>query len=87
MYVVAVYDVASERTAKMLKLCRRYLHWTQNSVFTGQISRVNLRQLELEAREIMDLSYDSFIIIKMSQVKRVEEVVIGQQKADHDQFL
>ena len=33
MYVILVYDVDQKRTAKMLKLCRRYLSWIQNSVF------------------------------------------------------
>jgi CRISPR-associated protein Cas2 len=55
MYVIAVYDVASERTGKMLRLCRQYLHWIQNSVFEGELTEVRLRELELEAEKIMDL--------------------------------
>ena len=39
MYVIAVYDVNQKRVAKMLKLCRRYLHWIQNSVFEGADQR------------------------------------------------
>ena len=41
MYVILVYDVDQKRTAKMLKLCRRYLSWIQNSVFEGEISEVS----------------------------------------------
>lgn len=87
MFVVAVYDVESRRTVKMLKLCRRYLHWTQNSVFTGELSAVQIRELESEAKGIMDLDYDSFILITFRQAKLTEQKVIGRQKADHDQFL
>lgn len=29
----------------MLKLCRRYLNWIQNSVFEGEISEVRLKEL------------------------------------------
>ena len=50
MYVILVYDVDQKRTSKMLKLCRRYLSWIQNSVFEGQISEVQLKQLALEAK-------------------------------------
>lgn len=87
MYVIAVYDVASERTSKMLKLCRQYLHWIQNSVFEGELSPVELRELEAEARQIMDLSYDSFILFTNTHVHRVERHIIGRERAQTDQFL
>ena len=44
MYVIAVYDVSAERTVKMLKLCRKYLHWIQNSVFEGELSELQLKK-------------------------------------------
>ncbi len=87
MYVIAVYDVASERTGKMLKLCRRYLHWVQNSVLEGEISEVRLRELESEAREIMDLHYDSFIIFTNTHIHRTDRRIIGVERASSDQFL
>ena len=45
MYVIAVYDVGQKRVGKMLKLCRRYLNWIQNSVFEGEITDVKLKEL------------------------------------------
>ena len=63
MYVILVYDVDQKRTAKMLKLCRRYLSWIQNSVFEGEISEVQLKQLAAEAKNIMD-EKDSLIFFK-----------------------
>jgi CRISPR-associated protein Cas2 len=87
MYVIAVYDMASERTGKMLKLCRQYLHWVQNSVFMGEISPVRLRELEAAAEEIMELDYDSFIIFQSTHVSSMEQKIIGRQKAETDQFL
>ncbi|CCZ80186.1 cRISPR-associated endoribonuclease Cas2 [Odoribacter laneus CAG:561] len=53
MYVILIYDIDQKRTAKMLKLCRRYLSWIQNSVFEGEISEVQLKQLGAEAKIIM----------------------------------
>ena len=62
MYVIVVYDMASERCPKMLKLCRRYFHWIQNSVFEGEITEVALKEFKIEAKKIMDESYDLSLI-------------------------
>ena len=51
MYVILVYDVGEKRVGKMLKLCRRYLNWIQNSVFEGEISEVKLKELTILAKE------------------------------------
>ena len=32
MFVILVYDVGEKRVAKVLKICRKYLTWVQNSV-------------------------------------------------------
>ena len=42
MYIILVYDIGEKRVAKMLKLCRRYLNWIQNSVFEGEITDLQL---------------------------------------------
>ncbi|MDI6832657.1 MAG: CRISPR-associated endonuclease Cas2, partial [Bacteroidales bacterium] len=62
MYVILVYDVNEKRVAKMLKLCRRYLNWIQNSVFEGEITEVKLKELIILAEEIMNKEEDSLII-------------------------
>jgi len=64
MYIIAVYDVGQKRVSKMLKLCRRYLNWIQNSVFEGEISEVLLLELKNKAIDIMDEETDSLIIFK-----------------------
>lgn len=87
MYIVAVYDVASERTNKMLKLCRKYLHWVQNSVFEGEISEVQLKELIIASKDIMDESYDSFIIFQSRQTQWMDKLIIGKEKGSVDQFL
>lgn len=87
MYVIAVYDVAAERTAKMLKLCRKYLHWVQNSVFEGEITEVKLKELKLEAEKIMDEEHDSFILFKNRNSNWLDKEIIGKEKSNVDQFL
>ncbi len=87
MYVVLVYDVGEKRVGKMLRLCRRYLHWIQNSVFEGEITALKLRELEHEARQIMEAGEDSIIVFKSRESKWLEKQIIGLEKNELDQFL
>lgn len=87
MYVILVYDMGQKRVGKMLKLCRRYLNWIQNSVFEGEITEVKLKALLSEAKAIMNKQEDSLIIFKSRQEKWLEKEVIGQEKNELDTFL
>lgn len=80
MYVILVYDVDQKRVGKMLKLCRRYLNWIQNSVFEGEMTDVKLKELLHEAKEIMNKETDSIIVFKSRQEKWLEKQVIGKEK-------
>lgn len=87
MYVILVYDVGEKRVGKMLKLCRRYLHWIQNSVFEGEITEVKLRELAHRARELMVLAEDSLIIFQSREARWLEKEIIGREKNNLDTFL
>ena len=67
MYVILVYDMDSKRVGKMLKLCRQYLNWIQNSVFEGAITEVKLKEFLSKAKLIMHEETDSLIIFKNRQ--------------------
>ena len=87
MYVILVYDIGQKRVGKMLKLCRRYLNWIQNSVFEGEISEVKLQMLLAEANKIMNKQDDSLIIFKSRQEKWLDKMVVGKEKNELDCFL
>jgi CRISPR-associated protein Cas2 len=87
MYVILVYDCGEKRVGKMLKLCRKYLHWIQNSVFEGEITEVKLKELLSQARIIMNLGEDSIIIFKSRDEKWLEKEVVGQEKNELDNFI
>ena len=71
----------------MLKLCRRYLHWIQNSVFEGQISELKFRELIFEARQIMDEDQDSLIIFSSRNERWLDKQAIGLERNSIDNFL
>lgn len=87
MYVILVYDCGEKRVGKMLKLCRKYLSWIQNSVFEGEITEVKLKELTLKAEKIMDSDEDSLIIFSSRQEKWLEKQIIGKEKNSIDNFL
>ena len=87
MYIILVYDVEEKRVGKMLKLCRRYLNWIQNSVFEGELSEVKLKELLAFAKKLMDLEKDSIIIFKSRQEEWLVKEVIGKEKNNLDNLL
>ena len=87
MYVIAVYDVGEKRVGKMLKLCRRYLNWIQNSVLEGEITTAQLEKFKFEANVIMDEETDSLIIFKTRQEKWLDKEIVGQERGSLDMFL
>lgn len=87
MYVILVYDIGQRRVGKMLKLCRQYLNWIQNSVFEGEITEVKLKTLLAEAKLIMNQENDSVIIFKSRNEKWLEKQVVGKEKNELDTFL
>jgi CRISPR-associated protein Cas2 len=87
MYAILVYDVGEKRVAKMLKLCRKYLNWIQNSVFEGEITEVKLKELKYCAKEIMDEDTDSIIIFSSRDQKWLDKEIVGNERMSTDIFL
>lgn len=87
MYVILVYDCGEKRVGKMLKLCRKYLNWIQNSVFEGEISEVKLKELTLKAEKIMNSEEDSLIVFSSRQEKWLDKQIIGKERGRTDNFL
>jgi len=87
MYVILVYDIGEKRVGKILKLCRKYLSWIQNSVFEGEISEVKLKELLLKADRIIEKEIDSIIIFKNSDERWMEKQIVGKERSSIGNFL
>ena len=68
MFVIVVYDVGERRVNKVLKRCRKYLNWVQNSVLEGDISESNLKKLKMELERIIesDLAFNTSSLVECS---------------------
>ncbi len=87
MYAIVVYDVGEKRVGKMLKLCRQYLCWIQNSVFEGEISDAKLRELKLKIKGIIEPSEDSVILFTNKIGYNMNKQVLGKERMSTDNFL
>ena len=87
MYVILVYDFGEKRVSKMLRLCRRYLNWIQNSVFEGELSEVRLKELLLLAKGFMNPEEDCIIIFIGATQCSLEKEIVGKELANIDNFL
>ena len=88
MFVILYYDVGEKRCGKMLKTCRKYLQWVQNSVFEGEISIAALEKLSYEIDSIINPEEgDSVIIYKFRTKRYTERAVIGIDKKDDINFI
>lgn len=87
MYVILVYDFGEKRVNKMLKLCRKYLNWIQNSVFEGEISEVRLKELLMQSDKFMKKDEDSIIIFSGPSQSSMDKRIIGKERSTIDIFL
>jgi len=87
MNVILVYDVNVKRVAKVLKTCRKYLYWVQNSVFEGEISPAKLEKLKMELSKIIEPEEDSVIIYTFRGSWYTNREIIGLKKGGDEVFL
>ena len=87
MFVILVYDCEPERGVKVLKKCRQYLEWTQNSVFEGEISKANLAILKSELKKIVNPNKDSIIFYEFRTLSYYKRDIIGLEKKSNNMFI
>ena len=91
MYVVLVYDISKtdngqKRWSHIFKICKKYLTHIQNSVFEGELSKVQLEKLRQELKPHVDTSLDSIILFKSRQERWLDKEFWGIED-DKTSFL
>ena len=88
MFVILYYDVNQKRCNKMLKICRKYLQWVQNSVFEGEISEANFEKMIYEINRVINKEDDdSVVVYKFKMMYYSERKVYGCDKKDDIKFI
>lgn len=79
MYVVLVYDISLEdkgtkRWRSVFKICKKYLSHIQNSVFEGEISKVQLTKLQNELKPHIDKSSIQLLYLKAGRRNGLKKI-------------
>ena len=75
MRVILIYDVGEKRVSKIMRICREYLEHIQNSVFEGDITDSNLKELTIRLKEKIKSEEDSVIIFHLWSSNYKKEII------------
>lgn len=87
MKVIITYDISILRVNSVRQLLKQYLSWIQNSVFEGELSIGNLKELQLKLANIVDLNEDSIIVYTVNNPAWIEKTIIGLEKGNTSNIL
>ncbi len=87
MFIILVYDTAAERNPRVIKTCRRYLHWVQRSVFQGELSVAQHRSLMAELISCLDVKYDSIRAYRVAAPQLIDLETVGLQGGHTDSIV
>lgn len=82
MYVILVYDIICDEKGKKIlpkvfKICKKYLVHIQNSVFEGNISKVNVLALKKELDVYIRKDKDSVIMFHTREERWMSKDFLG----------
>ena len=80
MYIILVYDIETQRVAKVCKYLRQHLNWIQNSVFEGELTKAQLTRVKTGLAAIIDPEKDSVIIFQLRDARWLNKEVMGIDK-------
>ncbi|WP_053959466.1 CRISPR-associated endonuclease Cas2 [Sulfobacillus thermosulfidooxidans] len=87
MFVILVYDAGVKRDPKILKTCRKYLNWIQNSVFEGELTEGKFKKLQHELRDIINAQEDYIVIYVLSSQRYNSRITLGKPKVEEGFIL
>lgn len=87
MYIILVYDIGEKRVSKVLKTCRKYLHWVQNSVFEGELTEAKIEKLKSELKKIINDDEDSIVIYIFRSTWYSRREILGIPKGGEESIL
>lgn len=77
MFVILTHDINKKRVGKTMKICRKYLHHVQKSVFEGTITEAKLERLKKELSKTVKPDEDAICIYSMESTRFATKEQIG----------
>lgn len=69
-----------KRVNKVKKIFREYMTWIQNSVFEGQLTKSEKKELTSRLEKIIDKDEDSVVFYSIRSEKYMDKEMIGKEK-------
>ncbi|WMJ79113.1 CRISPR-associated endonuclease Cas2 [Clostridium sp. MB40-C1] len=87
MFIILTYDIEEKRINRVRKALKKYLTWTQNSVFEGEITEGKLHKCLSEVNKLIDKKTDSLYIYIVKNPRNIKKTVVGIEKSFDELFL
>lgn len=92
MYVIVVYDISSEKDGawvqkQVYKLCKKFLHHVQGSVFEGELRLSQYKTLEDGLNSFIRDTIDSVIIYKIQNENWIERTLLTKVEDKTDNYI
>ena len=77
MFLIIVYDTEKQNCANLHKLLKKYLFWNQNSVFEGNVTEAQFREIKfLLQKKCVPESFISIYAVENEKFVRKEQIGI-----------
>ncbi|MEK7433013.1 MAG: CRISPR-associated endonuclease Cas2 [Cyanobacteriota bacterium] len=86
-FVIITYDIEETRVNKVRKILKKYLYWSQNSVFEGEISDSLLEKCKSDLKKVIKTDYDSVYFYEIPNPNNIKKNVFGREKNLDDNFI
>jgi CRISPR-associated protein Cas2 len=81
-------EVGKNRVARVFKICKKYFHHHQKSIFRGNITPSKLIKFKAELQSAIDEKLDFVSIVKLKNKHVFEEETLGtNEKPSESLFL
>lgn len=88
IFVILTYDISDEkRINRVRKYVKKYLIWTQNSVFEGEITVGKLQKCLAGLNKLINRKEDSVYIYSVKNSSNITKDVMGIEKSFDDLFI
>jgi len=87
MHVIVVYDVGVKRVQKVHKYLKTMLHWVQNSVFEGDVSKAEKVKIKGEVKKLINEDEDSVIVFDVGHIRSIKREIIGKERNEVENIL
>ncbi len=84
MYVIVVYDCNVDRVNKVRKFLKTYLNWVQNSVFEGELTKVQYLKVKTGVKNLIKTGEDSVFFYSVKDKKYMKFEELGSKKTGVD---